>query len=92
MEVRIAAHTVEIFHKGKRVGLHRRERRPYRHTTIAEHMPSRHRRYADWTHERVLREAEATGPNCQALVEMIFRERKHPEHRSCVGILRLAKT
>ena len=94
VEVRIAAQTVEIFHKGKRVALHRRERRPNRHTTIAEHMPSRHRRFADWTHERVLREAEATGPNCQALVEIIFRERKHPEQgfRSCVGILRLAKT
>ena len=94
VEIRIAAQSVEIFHKGKRVALHRRERRPNRHTTIAEHMPSRHRRYADWTHERVLREAEATGPNCQALVEIIFRERKHPEQgfRSCVGILRLAKT
>lgn len=94
VEIRIAAQSVEIFHKGKRVALHRRERRANRHTTIAEHMPSRHRRYADWTHERVLREAEATGPNCQALVEIIFRERKHPEQgfRSCVGILRLAKT
>ena len=59
VEIRIAARSVEIFHKGKRVALHRRERRPNRHTTIAEHMPSRHRRYADWTHERVLREAEA---------------------------------
>jgi hypothetical protein len=31
------------------------------HTTVPEHMPSAHRRYAGWTHERILRDACAAG-------------------------------
>ena len=40
------------------------------------------------------RHAGEVGRNTSALVEIILRERTHPEQgfRSCVGILRLAKT
>ena len=41
---RFTERTVEIFHKGKRVGAHMRGSGNRRHTTIAEHMPSAHRR------------------------------------------------
>jgi len=53
-----------------------------------------HRAYADWTHERMRRQAQATGPATAALIETIMRACKHPEQgfRSCVGILRLAKS
>ena len=56
------------------------------------HMPSSHRRYRDWTHERILREATSIGDDTAALVEIILRSRPHPEQgfRSCIGILRLA--
>ncbi len=56
-------------------------------------MPSSHRRYADWKPELLRRQAGATGRNTTALVEIILRERTHPEQgfRACVGILRLAK-
>ena len=57
VEARITAATIEIFHRGKRVASHRRSLRPHRPTTVAEHMPSSHRRYRDWTHERIRREA-----------------------------------
>jgi transposase len=72
---------------------HQRSQRPYRPTTIADHMPSSHRRYRDWTHERIEREAASIGPDTAALVEIILRSRPHPEQgfRSCIGILRLAK-
>jgi hypothetical protein len=55
-------------------------------------MPSSHRRYRDWTHERILREAASIGDDTVALVEIILRSRPHPEQgfRSCIGILRLA--
>ena len=46
VEARITAATVEIFHRGKRVASHRRSGRPHRPTTVAEHMPGSHRRYA----------------------------------------------
>ncbi len=92
VEARITAKTVEIFHRGKLVAVHLRSLRPYRPTTLADHMPSSHRRYRDWTHERILREAASIGDDTAALVEIILRSRPHPEQgfRSCIGILRLA--
>ncbi len=57
-------------------------------------MPSSHRRYRDWTHERIHREAAAVGDNTAILVEVILRSRPHPEQgfRSCIGILGLVQT
>jgi hypothetical protein len=46
---RITARTVEVFHRGKRVAAHVRSSSNRKHTTVREHMPSSHRRYADWT-------------------------------------------
>ena len=65
-----------------------------RHTTIAEHMPSAHRRYAGWTPARIRSRATAVGANTEILVDVIMRNRPHPEQgfRSCIGILRLTKT
>ena len=55
-------------------------------------MPSRHRRYADWTPERIQRQANGIGRNTSTLIEIIPRERMHPEQgfRACLGILRHA--
>jgi transposase len=93
VEARITAATVEIFHRGKRVASHRRSARPHRPTTVPEHMPSAHRRYRDWTHERIRREAASVGADTAALVDVILRSRPHPEQgfRSCIGILGLVK-
>jgi transposase len=91
---RITARTIEVFHHGKRVAAHVRSSSNRKHTTVREHMPSSHRRYADWTPERLRRHAGEIGRDTSALVEIILRERTHPEQgfRACVGILRLAKT
>jgi transposase len=91
---RITARTVEVFHRGKRVAAHVRSSANRKHTTVREHMPSSHRRYADWTPERLRRQAGEIGRHTSALVEVVLRERAHPEQgfRACIGILRLAKT
>jgi transposase len=91
---RITARTVEVFYGGKRIAAHVRSSSNRKHTTVREHMPSSHRRYADWTPERIRRQAGAIGRHTSALVEIILRERTHPEQgfRACVGSLRLAKT
>ena len=91
---RITARTIEVFHRGQRVAAHVRSSSNRKHTTVREHMPSSHRRYADWTPERLRRQAGEIGRNTSALVEIILRERSHPEQgfRACVGILRLVKT
>src|SRR5215472_11226715 len=91
---RITARTIEVFHHGKRVAAHVRASSNRKHTTVREHMPSSHRRYADWTPGRLRRQADAIGRKTSALVEIILRERAHPEQgfRACVGIMRLVKS
>jgi transposase len=93
VEARITAKTVEIFHRGKLVATHLRSLRPFRPTTVVEHMPSSHRHYRNWTHERIQREAAAIGADTAALVEIVLRSRPHPVQgfRSCIGILGLRK-
>ena len=59
VEARITEATVEVFHIGKRVAAHVRSRVKNRHTTVREHKPSAHRRYAEWTQQRITREAAA---------------------------------
>ena len=91
---RVTARTVEVFHRGQRVAAHVRSLANRGHTTTRDHMPSSHRRYADWTPERIQRQAGEIGGSTSALVEIILRERTHPEQgfRACVGIIGLAKT
>ncbi len=94
VEARLSAHTVEIFHGGKRVASHRRSRQPGHHTTLAAHMPRPHREYAQWTPRRLVDWAHKTGPATGQLIEHILTHRRHPQQgfRSCLGILRLGKT
>ena len=94
MWARITARTIEVFHRGKRVAAHVRSSSNRQHTTVREHMPSSHQRYADWTPERIQRQANEIGPKTSALVEIILRERTHAEQgfRACIGILRHAKS
>jgi transposase len=93
IEARITEQTVELFHRGTRVASHLRSPLRGRHTTIAAHMPSSHRRYADWTPARLMREAAVIGPSTAALVEQILHAKPHPEQgfRACLGILRLVR-
>jgi len=90
VEARITAGTVELFHRGRRVASHVRSASRHPSTT-AEHMPSAHRRYREWTHDRIRREAAAVGDDAAVLLDLILRSRPHPEQgfRSCIGILGL---
>jgi transposase len=94
VEARITDTTIEILHKGNRVASHVRSLVNNRHTTVEEHMPSAHRRYAEWTPARLMGEAASIGPATTTLVEAIMQAKPHPEQgfRTCLGILRLAKT
>jgi transposase len=94
VEARITDTTIEIFHRGSRVASHARSNVRHRHTTIREHMPSSHRRYAEWTPARMMREARKIGPATIALVQAIMKAKPHPEQgfRACRGILRLAQS
>ena len=94
VEARITSATVEIFHKGGRIASHAFSAVRNRHTTIKEHMPSAHRRYAEWTPARMMEEAGKIGPATIALCEAIMKAKPHPEQgfRSCLGILSLVRS
>jgi transposase len=92
VDVRLTAKTVEIFLKGERIAAHVRVSGNRKHTTIADHMPSSHRRYAGWTIDRIREDARRIGLATAALCEQILEHRPHPEqgYRACLGIVRLS--
>jgi transposase len=93
VEVRLTARTLEVFYKGERIAAHMRSSVRGGHTTIPEHMPSSHRRYADWTIGRIRDEAARVGPATALLCDVILEHKPHPEQgfRSCRGILGLVR-
>ncbi len=93
IDIRFSATIVQCFFKGKEIALHQRSKQKGGHTTLFEHMPKSHQKYAEWTPERVQEEAEKIGPSTKALTDAIFAERNHHyiASRACLGIIRLAK-
>jgi transposase len=94
VDVRVADKTIEIFHKGGRIASHAKSLGRHSHTTIADHMPSAHRRHAAWTPARIMAAADKIGPSAAALCSAIMTTRPHPEQgfRTCLGIVVLEKT
>ncbi len=93
VRIRSSALLIEVYHEGLRVASHRRKFGPGPATTLAEHMPSHHRAYAEWTPERVLAWADELGEPVRLLCEGIMKRRTHPEQafRACLGVIQLSK-
>jgi transposase len=93
VDLRATSRTIEIFHRGQRVAAHQRRYGGRRHGTDPDHMPSSHRRYADWTPERFRCWAASVGPQTEGLITAILAHRPHPEQgfRTCLGVLRLLR-
>ena len=93
LDVRLTATTVEAFHKGQRVAAHARSYVRGGYTTLKEHMPPEHRRYAEWSPSRFIQWAGKTGTATAQVVEKILASRTYPEqaYRSCMGIMRLSQ-
>jgi transposase len=94
LDVHLTGETVEILHRGVRVASHARSYEAGKPTTLTEHRPKSHQKYLGRTPSRLIEEAQQTGPCTGQLVEAILAAKRHPEQgfRSCLGILRLAKT
>lgn len=93
VDVRIAAHTIEVFHKGTRIASHVRSRDKGRHTTVDAHMTPAHQAVAGWNAPRILAWANRIGPETAAFVEHLMSIRRHPQqaYRACLGVLRLGR-
>jgi transposase len=94
VEVRLAAATVEIFLKGRRIASHRRRGGRGQCSTDPAHMPAAHRAHAEWTPSRLIAWAGTTGPATAELVTAILAAKPHPEqgYRACLGLMRLSKS
>ncbi len=86
------AHASRFSSKASGSPAHLRGGGNHKHTTLSEHMPSSHRRYAGWTIDRIRADARRIGPATAALCELILESRPHPEQgfRACLGIVRLS--
>jgi transposase len=94
VDIRFTADIVEVLHGGMRVASHVRSYESDKKTTLTEHMPKSHQRYRERTPTRLIEEAQQIGPETGQLAEAILAAKRHPEmgYRSCLGILKLAKT
>jgi len=93
IEVRATCHTVEIIKSGQCVCSHQRSYRSHHYTTVSSHMPPAHKKYLEWTPQRILNWAEKYGPAVKVLTQKIMAQRHHPEQafKACLGIIRLEK-
>jgi transposase len=94
IDVRITQRTIECFYKSKRVASHIRSYKKGWHTTLEGHMPKSHQKWARWTPQRFINWADKIGPHTATLIDRVLKSRTYPQQgfRSCLGILRLAKS
>jgi len=94
LDVRLTPTTIECFYKNKRVASHIRSLRPGHHTTVKEHMPMSHQKWVEWTPQRFIHWAEKIGPQTTQFIEAVLSSRDVPQQsfRSCLGVMRLAKS
>ena len=92
LDLRAGSKVVEVFHKAKPVARHQRSHSPG-HTTVADHMPKRHRKHLEWTPERLVRWARKSGAATAEVVTTILESKPHPQQgfRACLGLLSLER-
>ena len=93
LTVRYTPSSVEIFYENKRIAVHHRLSEKRKSSTSKEHMPVRHRAYAEWSPSRIIDWADKTGPCCGEICKRIMDQREHPElgYRSYLGVINLGK-
>lgn len=93
LDVRLTASTLEVFDRGQRVASHVRSFVRGGRTILDEHRPPEHRKWLEWTPERMTAWAGKAGPATAALVERIMAGRRHPEEgfRACLGVMGLGE-
>ncbi len=84
---------VAIYYDNVRIAQHQRDRTPNGYTTLPDHMPEKHRAYAEWSPVRFERWAKSIGDEVSLVIKNILTSRKHPEQafKACMGVLSLAK-
>lgn len=92
LELHAGASLVTIYFRRQSVASHARSYKPGI-TTVAAHMPTRHRKHMQWTPGRLKNWARDIGPEVLKWVDKQLKSRAHPEqaYRLCLGLLNLSR-
>ncbi|MES9986058.1 MAG: IS21 family transposase [Candidatus Thiodiazotropha sp. 6PLUC6] len=92
VDIQATDHCITVYAKGKVVASHARKQ-VTGFTTLAAHMPERHRRHREWTPERLQSWAKDVGPDALWFTQHLLNNRTHPEqaYRACLGLLNLKR-
>ena len=94
VDVRLTRNIVEVFFEGNRICSHKRlYGHKSQYSTIPEHMPPEHRKYAEWNGERFLRWASKYGNSTVQVIRSVLSRGKTEQqgYKSCIAILKLAE-
>jgi transposase len=93
VDVRLTAHTLEIFYRQTLMAAHPRAVKRGMFSTHGEHRPAQHTAVVELTHERLQERAALVGPATVEVMARLRERRRHPDEalRANQGILRLAR-
>ena len=89
--LRASETTVRVYREQELEAIHPRLVQPGQRSTLAEHMPPEAQAYQMQGPQWCLRQAEAIGPACHALVEQLFAARVLDNLRGAQGIVHFRK-
>jgi len=87
---------VEIYLGLQRIAVHKRDYRRHGYTTLAEHMPEKHKKYHEtkgWDADYFLSKGKELGKCSFEIMNRILQSRTFPEqaYNACLGLLRLGE-
>lgn len=93
VEVQYDSDRVEVFYAHERIALHKRDYRPGKYITIADHVPSTHRAYTEWSPEHFAQRAAKVGPGTEQYIARLIQQYAYPEqaYKQAMGILSFTK-
>ena len=94
MYIRCTKTIIEVIYQNMRIASHQRSYIKGGKTILLEHMPKSHRQFAEWTPEKVKKEAEKIGEYTKELINNIMANCEHVYKgvRVSSGIIRLEKS
>src|SRR6185312_3507486 len=84
---------VEMYYHYERIAFHKRDRAPYKYTTVYEHLSQAHRFVLELTSDRFLALAGEIHADVRLYINVVLESQRHRDqaYRLCIGILGFAK-
>ena len=84
---------VEMYYHYEQIALHKRDRTPYKYTTVNEHLFPAHRFTTELASDRFIAQAEDIHIDVKLFIGKVLESQRHRDqaYRLCIGILDFAK-